>query len=71
MELFVIGMVFGGIIGWLMFWNRTRRLEDELIEKSILLDEAVEIIRIQRKAQKKARKQEAETCDSGALFKTW
>lgn len=71
MELFIIGAVFGGLIGWLMFWNRTRRLEDELLDKSILLDEAVEIIRRQRRAFKRMRSEDGETCDSGDLFTNW
>ena len=53
MEMFVIGMVFGGVIGFAMFWNRTRRLEDELIEKEILLNETAELLSREKKSKRK------------------
>lgn len=69
MGIFLGGMVIGGVLALAMFWNRTRRLEDELLEEHKLLMTAVRMLREERRG--KASKGEAVRCDFSELYREW
>lgn len=67
MEMCVVGMVFGFVMGFILFWNRTRSLEDELLRAYD------EITRLRRKRVRRNKAQnrrfEEWSCESRNLFK--
>lgn len=48
MELFLGGVAIGFVLAIALFWNRTTNLEDELFEKTKLLNTAVRMLREER-----------------------
>lgn len=69
MALFIGGVAMGLVFGFVAFWNRTTRLEDELMEKEELLNTAINMLREERKNSKEW--ETANKCDSGDLFSKW
>ena len=70
MALFIGGIAMGLVFGFVAFWNRTTRLENELEDKERLLDTAVEMLRQERR-QHREWQEVRKTCGSGDLFKEW
>lgn len=53
MTLFLMGVAMGFVFAIVVMWNRTTNLEDELLEKTKLLNTAVAMLREERRGAKK------------------
>lgn len=62
MTLFLMGVAIGFVLAIAVMWNRNCSLEDELMDKTRLLDTAVTMLREERGKRKEAK------CGSGDLF---
>lgn len=70
MAVFIAGMAMGLVFGFVAFWNRTTRLEEELQNKEHLLVEAVKMLREERKSHREWQ-EVGNKCDSVDFSKKW
>ena len=70
MELFVAGLAFGLVMGFIAFCNRTHSLEDRLNETEAMLEKAKDMI-IKDRMNGEEWQEVKKTCGSGDLFGKW